>query len=59
MRAGPAAKALILSLVLCCGALGCGKYGPPVRSHQRPPPATAPLDADDTDDESEPEPDQP
>ncbi len=60
MRLRSVANAVIVSIVLGCGALGCGKYGPPVRVYERQAPATAESSgADEADDESEPEPDQP
>ncbi|MEE3330128.1 MAG: hypothetical protein VX246_04595 [Myxococcota bacterium] len=60
MRVRPVANALVLSIVLGCGALGCGKYGPPVRVYDIDMPVTPELsDADEADDESEPRPDQP
>jgi hypothetical protein len=63
MRWRPVANALILSVLLAvlgCWVFGCGKYGPPVRVYNRQAPATAPPpQADDADDETEPEPDQP
>ena len=60
MRLRPFANSLIMSIVLGCGALGCGKYGPPVRVYDLPAPVAAESsDADEADDESEPRPDQP
>jgi hypothetical protein len=60
MKLRPVANTLILSMLLGCGALGCGKYGPPVRVYDSRAPATAqPSQADDAEDETEPEPDRP
>ncbi len=60
MRLRPVANSLVLLIVFGCGALGCGKYGPPVRVYERQAPATAQsADADEADDESESRPDQP
>ena len=50
---------LLSSLILSIGlALGCGKYGPPVRVYERPA-ASDTGGATDEDDESESRPDQP
>jgi len=47
-------RAVVSALMLwgvCCGMLGCGKYGPPVRVHDQPAPQNPAPDTDDSDDD--------
>ncbi len=60
MSIRPVSTSLILAIVVCCGPIACGKYGPPVRVYDQQEPASQTSDADDDEDkESEPQPDQP